>query len=497
IWALGVMMFEGLTGTWPHEGDSFSALVVNICTVPPKSIDELAPHLPEPVRAVVRRCLAPYDERVQSANELSTLLEDVLRDESLSGIAVPRPLTTPGEGFKSTTGLRVRPPSVSSLSASRNQARSAAAQQQMSPLSNPRPSSEPRAPLPPPSHPTSQPRVPPPAPSQPRASVPMPPPQPRLPSAAAMAVIADDTTTRNGGAIEARGNAAAAIEPATLAYDPATLAYDPATAPQPGPARPISGSFAPHPVPTQPPVGGARPPSYQTPGGQPYMPSAPTAVLPQHPLAQHGRPPPSTTPMQAVDPRPASHPRAGDPLVQSVSVMNVETTAPRSAAPGAEALAPMGPPSATPAQSPFAPARSTKKLGILAALLAAAFVAIVIALVATIRAGSGDAVAAASGAPSAAPVANAAASPTGADAPAAADPPKATASAAPSASASAAPASTGDKDKGDKDKTDKPKSESKAHKSEGSKKAASASPAAPPAAATKAPKRVQDLGSGL
>ena len=194
----------------------------------------------------------------------------------------------------------------------------------------------------------------------------------------------------------------------------------------------------------QAPIGGARPASHSGVGMQPYMPSAPTAVMQQQ--AQHGRPPPSTTPMQAIDPhasagagrdpRPASHPRTGDPLVQSVSAMNFETSAPR-AAPGGVAAPAMGPPSAMPAQNPFAPARSTKKLGILAALLAAAFVAIVIALVATIRGGSSEAAAASSGAPSASPIANAAAAPPGAEAPAAQEPSKPAPTAADTASAAA------------------------------------------------------------
>jgi len=34
LWSLGVILFEALTGTWPHDGDSFSSLVVAICTVP-------------------------------------------------------------------------------------------------------------------------------------------------------------------------------------------------------------------------------------------------------------------------------------------------------------------------------------------------------------------------------------------------------------------------------------------------------------------------------
>ncbi len=120
IWAMGVMMFEGLTGTWPHEGDSFSALVVNICTVPPMSIDEAAPQLPESVRSIVRDCLRPIAERMPSTGDLAGRIELALDDPTLASFPLPRPDHGSSEGIKSTTGLRVRP---ASLSSSRNQAR--------------------------------------------------------------------------------------------------------------------------------------------------------------------------------------------------------------------------------------------------------------------------------------------------------------------------------------------------------------------------------------
>jgi serine/threonine-protein kinase len=91
IWALGVILFEGLTGTWPHEGDGFSSLVVAVATTPPKPIDAVAPHLPEPLRAIVRRCLASLDQRYASASEVAAHLDVVLRDPSLAAMRLPKP----------------------------------------------------------------------------------------------------------------------------------------------------------------------------------------------------------------------------------------------------------------------------------------------------------------------------------------------------------------------------------------------------------------------
>ncbi|MFO0762657.1 MAG: protein kinase [Byssovorax sp.] len=111
IWAMGVLLFEGLTGTWPHEGDSFSSLVVAICTAPPASIDAVAPGLPESLRAIVRDCLAPLEQRIGSAAALAARLEAALADPSLAGRPLPAPLHPPDREMRSVSGIIVRAPS--------------------------------------------------------------------------------------------------------------------------------------------------------------------------------------------------------------------------------------------------------------------------------------------------------------------------------------------------------------------------------------------------
>lgn len=110
LWACGVILFEGLTGTWPHEGDSFSALVVAIVMQPPTSIDLMVPDVPEGIRSIVRDCLKPAGERLASAKELAARLAAALDDPALARMPLPRPLNPPGDNVKSTTGLRVRSP---------------------------------------------------------------------------------------------------------------------------------------------------------------------------------------------------------------------------------------------------------------------------------------------------------------------------------------------------------------------------------------------------
>ncbi len=112
LWAMGVVLFEGLTGRWPHDGDSFSSLVIAIATQPPHSIDALAPHLPEELRALVRACLLPIEQRIRSADEIAARLDRIIADGDLAAIPLPRPQgASDGSKMQVTTGnLRVRTP---------------------------------------------------------------------------------------------------------------------------------------------------------------------------------------------------------------------------------------------------------------------------------------------------------------------------------------------------------------------------------------------------
>lgn len=91
IYALGVMLFEMLTGQVPFSGDNPMAVMLrHVHDVPPDP-SSLRPDLPQAVSNVVLRALAKRpDERYQSAGELARALE-----QALSGEAVPPPDTMP------------------------------------------------------------------------------------------------------------------------------------------------------------------------------------------------------------------------------------------------------------------------------------------------------------------------------------------------------------------------------------------------------------------
>ncbi len=57
VFAFGSILFEALTGQRAFDGPNFNALIVTIATTEPRRIDDVAPALPEPLRALVRECL--------------------------------------------------------------------------------------------------------------------------------------------------------------------------------------------------------------------------------------------------------------------------------------------------------------------------------------------------------------------------------------------------------------------------------------------------------
>jgi serine/threonine-protein kinase len=82
IWALGVILYELLTGARPFQGSDRQAMRSRILEQEPAAPRSINPRLPRDLDAVCRRCLhrAP-DQRYESANALALDLERWLRDE--------------------------------------------------------------------------------------------------------------------------------------------------------------------------------------------------------------------------------------------------------------------------------------------------------------------------------------------------------------------------------------------------------------------------------
>ena len=83
VWALGVVLFQLLTGEWPFEAEAMPELVLKVVTDPPRSLAAIRPEVPQGLVEVVERCLKkPPAERYANAAELAQALEPFAPPES-------------------------------------------------------------------------------------------------------------------------------------------------------------------------------------------------------------------------------------------------------------------------------------------------------------------------------------------------------------------------------------------------------------------------------
>jgi serine/threonine-protein kinase len=91
VFAFGAILFEALCGQRAYAGTSLGSLIVAIATTRPKSIDELAPELPEPLRVLVRECMIPdRAKRLASFERIAERLDAVAVALRPSVLRLPR-----------------------------------------------------------------------------------------------------------------------------------------------------------------------------------------------------------------------------------------------------------------------------------------------------------------------------------------------------------------------------------------------------------------------
>jgi serine/threonine-protein kinase len=78
IWALGVIMYEALTGTVPFDANNYNALMVRIITEKHRPVTDLAPDVPLELSALVDQTLEKNrKKRVPTSGELADRLERI------------------------------------------------------------------------------------------------------------------------------------------------------------------------------------------------------------------------------------------------------------------------------------------------------------------------------------------------------------------------------------------------------------------------------------
>ncbi len=103
LWAVGVILYEGLTGRRPFVARNYNALLVQILTSRHRPVAELVTGLPEALSATIDKLLAKMrEDRIQTAMEVQERLMDVRRNARsvppVSSHASPPPEARFGQG---------------------------------------------------------------------------------------------------------------------------------------------------------------------------------------------------------------------------------------------------------------------------------------------------------------------------------------------------------------------------------------------------------------
>jgi hypothetical protein len=122
IWSLGIVLYEALAGTTPHGHlDTLGELILQICSAPPRHIQELAPWVTPQVAAIVHRALAlDPAQRFASAGEMfDAICAQLPNGHALSeAMIVPRSgqaRAAPAAKLELTPGMRALAPSFAGL----------------------------------------------------------------------------------------------------------------------------------------------------------------------------------------------------------------------------------------------------------------------------------------------------------------------------------------------------------------------------------------------
>lgn len=116
IWALGVILYELLTGACPFNGETLPELVLQVAAGTPIPLRTKRPDVSDRLEAVLMRCLEKSpDRRYQTVGELVTALVEFAPERArVSATRISGTLISTGSGtagqFAAPSGLSSRPP---------------------------------------------------------------------------------------------------------------------------------------------------------------------------------------------------------------------------------------------------------------------------------------------------------------------------------------------------------------------------------------------------
>jgi serine/threonine-protein kinase len=107
VFAFGAILFEALCGQRAYDSPNLNALIVAIATTAPKSIDDMAPELPESLRSLVRDCMiVDKAKRIGSFDSVVARLDEMLLE--LAGSELRLPAQGRSDGVVEASGDIVR-----------------------------------------------------------------------------------------------------------------------------------------------------------------------------------------------------------------------------------------------------------------------------------------------------------------------------------------------------------------------------------------------------